>query len=40
MDFEKGKIYGKMEIGVGVLILKDNKILLGLRNSDEKTADN
>lgn len=30
----------KMGIAVGVLILKDNKILLGLRNSDEKIADN
>lgn len=40
MDFEKGKKYmKKMGIGVGVLILKDNKILLGLRNSDEKIAD-
>ena len=28
-----------MGIGVGVIILKDNKVLLALRNSDEKIAD-
>lgn len=38
-NMKRGKYMKKMGIGVGVLIFRDNKILLGLRNSDEKIAD-